>query len=130
MSSRIAGALSTRRSSTGRSTAGSLKASGRRSMKRFLYDETGQILTASLIDYALPRAGDVPTINTQHLEVESPTTVGGFRGMGEGGTIGAPAAIANALSDALAPLDVDIFELPVTPDRLFRLLENADSSRA
>jgi carbon-monoxide dehydrogenase large subunit len=89
-----------------------------------IYDETGQILTASLIDYALPRAGDVPTVNTQHLEVESSTTVGGFRGMGEGGTIGAPAAVANALSDALAPLDVDIFELPVTPDRLFRLLEN------
>src|SRR5207253_4433748 len=47
-----------------------------------IYDETGQILTASLVDYALPRAGDVPTINTQHLEVESPTTIGGFRGMG------------------------------------------------
>jgi len=89
-----------------------------------IYDETGQILTASFVDYALPRAGDVPTINTQHLEVESPTTIGGFRGMGEGGTIGAPAAIANALSDALAPLDVEIFELPMTPERLFRLLAN------
>ena len=90
-----------------------------------IYDETGQILTASLIDYALPRAGDVPTINTQHLEVESPTTAGGFRGMGEGGTIGAPAAIANALSDALEPLGASIFELPMTPERLFRLFERA-----
>jgi carbon-monoxide dehydrogenase large subunit len=44
--------------------------------------------------------------------------------MGEGGTIGAPAAIANALADALAPLGVDIFELPMTPERLFRLFEN------
>jgi carbon-monoxide dehydrogenase large subunit len=53
------------------------------------YDETGQILTANLTDYALPRAGDVPAISTRHLEVESPTTVGGFRGMGEGGTTAA-----------------------------------------
>jgi aerobic carbon-monoxide dehydrogenase large subunit len=89
-----------------------------------VYDETGQILTASLIDYALPRAGDVPAIMSRHLEIESPTTVGGFRGMGEGGTIGAPAAVANALADALAPLGVGIFELPTTPERLFRLFEN------
>jgi carbon-monoxide dehydrogenase large subunit len=88
-----------------------------------VYDEAGQILTASLTDYAVPRAGDAPSIKTQHLEVESPTTVGGFRGMGEGGTIGAPAAIANALADALAPLGADVFELPMTPERLFRLLQ-------
>jgi CO/xanthine dehydrogenase Mo-binding subunit len=75
----------------------------------------------SRTDYALPRAGDVPAIITRHLEVESPTTVGGFRGMGEGGTIGAPAAIANALTDALMPLGADIFELP-PPERLFRLV--------
>ena len=90
-----------------------------------VYDESGQILTASLIDYALPRAGDVPAISTRHLEVESPTTAGGFRGMGEGGTIGAPAAIANALADALEPLGASIFELPMTPERLFRLFERA-----
>ena len=51
-----------------------------------------------------------------------PTTLGGFKGVGEGGTIGAPAAVANAIADALAPLGVPISELPVTPDRLFRLL--------
>ena len=49
----------------------------------------------------------------------------GFRGMGEGGTIGAPAAIANAISDALMPLGIEITELPVTPERLFRLLAQA-----
>jgi carbon-monoxide dehydrogenase large subunit len=48
--------------------------------------------------------------------------------MGEGGTIGAPAAVANAVSDALAPLGIDVFELPITPDRLFRLIENAQSN--
>jgi aerobic carbon-monoxide dehydrogenase large subunit len=52
-------------------------------------------------------------------------TVGGFRGMGEGGTIGAPAAIANALADALAPPGAEIFELPMTPERLFRVIETA-----
>ena len=67
----------------------------------------------------------MPSIATVHLEAESPSTVGGFRGMGEGGTIGAPAAIANALADALAPLGAEIFELPMTPERLFRLIEKA-----
>ena len=57
-----------------------------------------------------------------HLEQPSPSTLGGFKGVGEGGTIGAPAAIANAVADALAPLGIEITELPVTPERLFRLL--------
>jgi carbon-monoxide dehydrogenase large subunit len=60
-----------------------------------------------------------------HIESESPTTLGGFRGMGEGGTIGAPAAIANAVADALSPLGIEINELPVTPERLYRLIEEA-----
>jgi carbon-monoxide dehydrogenase large subunit len=60
-----------------------------------------------------------------HLESASPTTLGGFRGMGEGGTIGAPAAVANALADALSPLGIEINELPVTPERLFRLIKVA-----
>ena len=88
-----------------------------------IYDATGQLLTASLADYAIPTASVMPSIATVHLEAESPSTVGGFRGMGEGGTIGAPAAIANALADALAPLGAEIFELPMTPERLFRLIE-------
>ena len=58
----------------------------------------------------------------------SPTTLGGFRGMGEGGTIGAPAAVANALADALSPLGIEINELPVTPERLFRLIESGQST--
>ena len=88
-----------------------------------IYDAAGQLLTASLADYAIPTASVMPPIATVHLEAESPSTVGGFRGMGEGGTIGAPAAIANALADALAPLGAEIFELPITPERLFRLIE-------
>ena len=93
--------------------------------EEIVYDANGQLLTASLVDYVIPAAGEVPAIETAHIETESPTTVGGFRGMGEGGTIGAPAAIANALADALAPLGAEIFELPMTPERLFRLIEKA-----
>jgi carbon-monoxide dehydrogenase large subunit len=92
-----------------------------------VYDDAGQLLTASLADYVIPSASEIPAIQTIHLDSESPTSLGGFRGMGEGGTIGAPAAIANALADALAPLGGEIFELPMTPDRLFRLIENLNA---
>jgi aerobic carbon-monoxide dehydrogenase large subunit len=71
--------------------------------KKIGYDDAGQLLAASLTDYGIPLAGEVPAITAVPLETESPATVGGFRGMGEGGTIGAPAAIANALADALDP---------------------------
>ena len=74
------------------------------------------------MDYLVPTAGEIPPIEVIHLDHPSPTTLGGFKGVGEGGTIGAPAAVANAIADALAPLGVDISVLPVSPDRLFRLL--------
>jgi len=90
-----------------------------------IYDERGQITTGSLVDYLVPSACEIPPMQVVHLESESPTTLGGFRGMGEGGTIGAPAAVANAVADALAPLGIEINELPATPERLFRLVEAA-----
>ena len=90
-----------------------------------IYDDEGQITTASLADYLVPSACEIPSMQVVHLETASPTTLGGFRGMGEGGTIGAPAALANALSDALAPLGIEVNELPATPERLFRLIEAA-----
>ena len=93
-----------------------------------VYDSEGQLLTASLADYVIPAASEMPPIETVHLDAESPSTLGGFRGMGEGGTIGAPAAIANALADALAPLGLEILELPMTPERLFRLIESATAT--
>jgi aerobic carbon-monoxide dehydrogenase large subunit len=90
-----------------------------------VYDPEGQIQTASLADYLVPAASEIPSIEVVHLETKSPTSLGGYRGMGEGGTIGAPAAIANALADALSPFDIQINELPATPERLFRLIEAA-----
>ena len=92
-------------------------------LEEVVYSEDGQLMTGSLMDYVLPSATEIPAMDVLHVEAESPTTLGGFRGMGEGGTIGAPAAIANAVSDALAPLGVEVNELPVTPERIYRLLE-------
>ncbi|MEM7428686.1 MAG: xanthine dehydrogenase family protein molybdopterin-binding subunit [Pseudomonadota bacterium] len=93
--------------------------------EEIVHDENGQSVTASLVDYAVPTAAEIPSIDVIHIEREAPSTVGGYRGMGEGGTIGAPAAIANAVSDALSPLGIGITELPATPERLFRLVNDA-----
>jgi carbon-monoxide dehydrogenase large subunit len=95
--------------------------------EEIVYDGEGQLHTASLVDYLVPSACEIPPIEVVHLETLSPTTLGGFRGMGEGGTIGAPAAVANAVADALSPLGIEINELPVTPERLFRLVAAANT---
>ena len=94
-----------------------------------IHDDRGQLTTGSLADYLVPSACEIPSMQVVHLESYSPTTLGGFRGMGEGGTIGAPAAVANAVADALAPLGIEINELPATPERLFRLIEAARARR-
>lgn len=86
------------------------------------YDEAGQLLTGSLMDYAVPRADDLPMLETVHLEFPSPRNPLGVKGLGEGGAISPPAAIANAIEDALAPFGVTITETPVTPARLRALL--------
>jgi carbon-monoxide dehydrogenase large subunit len=91
-------------------------------LEEVVYDGDGQLLTGSLMDYLVPTAMEVPSIDVLHLDRPSPSTLGGFKGIGEGGTIGAPAAVANAVADALAPLGAEVAELPITPERLFRLL--------
>jgi len=92
--------------------------------EQLVYDGDGQLLTASLADYAIPSAVDAPAIDVVHVESVS-AAAGGFRGMGEGGTIGAPAAIANAVSDALSPLGIGVSTLPATPERIFRWIRSA-----
>jgi len=94
-------------------------------LEEVVHDDDGQLVTASLADYLVPVATSVPDIGIVHVEAELPATLGGFRGIGEGGTIGAPAAIANAVSDALSHLGIEVDTLPVTPDRIFRLVEAA-----
>jgi carbon-monoxide dehydrogenase large subunit len=89
------------------------------------YDEQGQLLAGSLMDYAVPKADDLPAIETVHLEFPSPRNPLGVKGLGEGGAISPPAAIANAVEDALAPFGVRVTETPVTPARVRALLEAA-----
>ncbi len=88
-----------------------------------LYDEHGQFLTGTLMDYLVPTALDVPQVEIGHIETPSPFSKGGIKGMGEGGAIGPPAAIANAVADALSPFGVQINEIPLTPERVLACLE-------
>jgi aerobic carbon-monoxide dehydrogenase large subunit len=89
------------------------------------YDDEGQLLTGTLMDYLVPSATDLPRIDTVHLEYPSPRNPLGMKGLGEGGAISPPAAISNAIDDALAPLGVRITETPATPARVLGLIERA-----
>ena len=86
------------------------------------YDDAGQPLATTLADYLLPSAAEVPSIRIDHMETPSPYTLFGQKGLGEGGAIAPPAAIANAVNDALAPLAVEITESPLTPRRIVEAL--------
>jgi len=86
----------------------------------------GQLLNASLMDYLVPTMGDLCDIEVHHLD--TPSVVGeGFRGVGESGATAAPAAVANAVADALAPLGIEVSQLPITPSVLFGLAEPGPS---
>ena len=86
------------------------------------YDETGQFLSGTLADYLLPMAGEMPDITVAHVETPYSGSVLGAKGAGEAGTAGAPAAILNAVNDALAPHGASVSELPVTPGVVLRAL--------
>jgi 2-furoyl-CoA dehydrogenase large subunit len=88
-------------------------------LERHVWDESGNLLTASFVDYLAPAAPDLPTIEIGHRSSPSPFTALGAKGLGEGNTMSAPAAIANAVADALQRDDV---ELPLTPPRVWELL--------
>ena len=85
------------------------------------YDTNGQVLSGSFVNYLLPGAMEVPKIKTVHLESPSPLNPLGVKGLGEGGAIAPPAAIANALADALRPLALQVNEIPLTPDRVVQI---------
>jgi carbon-monoxide dehydrogenase large subunit len=93
-------------------------------LEETVYDEEGQLLTTTFMDYVMPTAMEIPHIEIDHLESE-PLDEVNYRGVGEGGTIGAPAAVANAIADALAPFGVSVNRLPATPARILELLDGA-----
>lgn len=91
------------------------------------YDEHGQPLASTFMDYLLPGATEIPEIVLDHMSTPSPHTAFGIKGMGEGGAIGPPGAILNAINDALRSLGVRVTETPVTPRRLRAVLRQAEA---
>jgi aerobic carbon-monoxide dehydrogenase large subunit len=94
------------------------------------YDEEGQLLTSTFMDYRLPSVGEVPEIVLDHIITPNPFTPLGAKGAGETGMLGPPPALCNAVEDALSPLGVKIRETPLTPERILDLIEKAKSSHA
>lgn len=98
---------------------------GQAIQERVVYDEDGQLLTASFMDYALPRAADLPYISFTSEPVPSTANIMGMKGCGEAGTVGAMAAIANAVQDALWDQGVRQADMPFTPHRVWEMLQGA-----
>jgi carbon-monoxide dehydrogenase large subunit len=102
---------------------------GQALQERCVYDPaTGQLLSGSLLDYAIPRAADLPAINVTSRDVASPTNTLGVKGAGEGGTVGAPGAVIHAILDALAPRGVADIDMPATPEAVWGAIVNARAS--
>jgi aerobic carbon-monoxide dehydrogenase large subunit len=99
-------------------------------LEEIVYDEMGNILTATLADFLPPTSREIPPIELFHLETLSAATITRAKGLGEGGAIGAPAAIINAVNDALAPFGVTISEMPATPQRIRAALRQARKKHA
>lgn len=93
-------------------------------MEQMIYDENGQLVTGSFMDYAMPRAGDIPPFVLGRTETPSPNNVIGAKGVGEAGTIGVPAAVLNAAMDALRSFGVENLKMPLTSERLWRAMQN------
>jgi carbon-monoxide dehydrogenase large subunit len=90
------------------------------------YDDSGNLVTGSMQDYAVPKAEHVPEMETASTETPSPHNPLGVKGVGEAGTIAAPQAVVNAVTDALAPLDVEHIDMPLTPETVWRTIEGAE----
>ncbi len=91
------------------------------------YDERGQFLTGSFMDYLCPTATEIPKVTIKHIETPSPLTPLGAKGLGEGNTMSAPVVIANAVTDALKPFNVSIDQLPLTPDRVWSKIHHQNA---
>jgi carbon-monoxide dehydrogenase large subunit len=93
--------------------------------EQVVYDDEGQLLTGTFVDYAIPSAGEVPTFETDRTETPSPVNSLGVKGVGEAGTIGASAAVTNAVIDALRPVGVTWLNMPLSPSRVWAAIQEA-----
>jgi carbon-monoxide dehydrogenase large subunit len=107
----------------GQVQGGIVQAMGQALFEQTIYDENGQLLTGEFMDYAMPRASDVPEFILGSTVTPSPVNPLGVKGVGEAGTIGATPALANAVLDALDPMGVVHLDLPLTPERVWRAIK-------
>ena len=96
-------------------------------MEEMVYDDLGQFKNATLLDYLLPTSEDMPNLEIEHIESPSIDNVGGFKGVGEGGLIGAVPSVLNAVADALSDLGVNINRKPLRPSLLSKLMREASA---
>ena len=113
----------------GQIRGGIAQAIGAALLEELIYDENGQLLTTTFMDYLLPTSVDVPDIEIAHLQTPSALVPGGIKGMGESAMISAPAAIIGAVNDALASFGVAFETFPITPERVFRALAGSATAR-
>ena len=109
----------------GQLVGGMAQGIGEALLERLVYDDDGQLLTGSLMDYAVPRAADIPAVDIHKLVTPSPANALGAKGVGEAGCIGVPAAIVNAVVDALSPFGVTHLDMPLTSQKIWRAMQAA-----
>jgi len=105
----------------GQIQGGIVQGLGQALFEEVVYDENGQLVTGSLMDYALPRAADLPRLKLARTETPTPVNPLGIKGIGEAGTIGSTPAVVSAVVDALAPFGVKHIDMPLTPQKIWRL---------
>jgi carbon-monoxide dehydrogenase large subunit/6-hydroxypseudooxynicotine dehydrogenase subunit gamma len=114
----------------GQIVGGAAQGIGGTLLEDFAYDANGQLTASTFMDYLLPTAQEMPTVEALVTEdAPSPLNPLGVKGAGEAGAVGVSAALANAVADALRPLGVSVRDLPLTPDRLRALIGGAAGSR-
>jgi carbon-monoxide dehydrogenase large subunit len=101
---------------------GIVQSIGQAMFEEVVYDETGQLVSGTLMDYALPRAGHIPLFELDRTETPSPVNPLGVKGVGEAGTIGATPAIVGAIIDALAPFGVKHLDMPIKPETVWKAM--------
>jgi carbon-monoxide dehydrogenase large subunit len=90
-----------------------------------IYDDDGQLITGTMMDYAVPRASQMPHLELDHTVTPSPVNPLGIKGCGEAGTIGSAACLVNAVCDALAPFGIEHIDKPLTPARVWAAIQAA-----
>jgi carbon-monoxide dehydrogenase large subunit len=89
-----------------------------------IYDDAGNLITGSMMDYTVPNAAQIPAIETDRTETPCPHNVTGIKGVGETGTIASSQAVVNAVVDALAPFGIKHIDMPLTPERVWRAIQD------